>query len=339
MYRDHPEQDPTFITRVSPFTGSVGKMREYVGKMEARGGGDGPEAVADGMYEASVLQYRKEATKICILIADAPPHGIEPSGDGLPTGWDTHDPLVVARNMAKQGIVLYTVACEPSVSRQYQFCRDFLISVAELTEGQAIALSDAKLLADVILGGAQEEMGLAALQRDMDLRIHRAIESNTQARMRGDRYETDVDTLVEKCSIQVASEWRSAKVQTKQMRTNAKYTAGKAKKFFSASPSLKAARSAMTKEGVFVAAARAPSGSRRSFGRSAFSACAAPRTPASRTKSKRRGSYGIFGSRDAAAETSMAHAPMASTSVAVERDTISMEQCLRMGKKSYKRGY
>merc|ERR1712110_600524 len=114
-------------------------------------------------YEASILQYHKEATKICILIADAPPHGIEPSGDGLPTGWDTHDPLVVAREMAKQGIVLYTVACEPSVSRHYKFCRDFMISVAELTEGQAVPLSDAKLLADVILGGAQEEIGLASL--------------------------------------------------------------------------------------------------------------------------------------------------------------------------------
>jgi hypothetical protein len=282
------------------------------------------------MYEASILQYRKEATKICILIADAPPHGIEPSGDGLPTGWDTHDPLVVARDMAKKGIVLYSVACEPSVSRNYQFCRDFMISVAELTEGQAVALSDAKLLADVILGGAQEEIGLAALQKNMDQRIRKAIESNTQARLRGDAYEANEDALVEQCSLQVAREWRSANVQTNQMRTNTKYEAGKGKKFFSASPSIKVARAAMEKEGIFIKRA-----GNRDRG------CISKR--AGKMERKRVfGARSIFGSKSATSCTAYEErcaAPVACTSVAVERDTISMEQCMRMGKKSYKRNF
>merc|ERR1719228_3201403 len=99
-YRDHPPQDHTFITRVSQFTKSMSTMKKNVDKMKPHGGGDGPEALADGMYEALSLPYRKDATKICILIADAPPHGIEPTGDRLPPGWDKHDPLEVAREMA-----------------------------------------------------------------------------------------------------------------------------------------------------------------------------------------------------------------------------------------------
>ena len=36
--------------------------------MSAAGGGDIPEAVADGLYEALNLTYRQQATKICVWI-------------------------------------------------------------------------------------------------------------------------------------------------------------------------------------------------------------------------------------------------------------------------------
>jgi len=36
--------------------------------MSEAGGGDIPEAVADGLYEALNLVYRPQATKICIWI-------------------------------------------------------------------------------------------------------------------------------------------------------------------------------------------------------------------------------------------------------------------------------
>jgi hypothetical protein len=32
------------------------------------------------------MEYRKGSARICVLISDAPPHGIEPSGDGFPDG-------------------------------------------------------------------------------------------------------------------------------------------------------------------------------------------------------------------------------------------------------------
>lgn len=39
-------------------------------------GGDGPEAVTAGMKAALDLQWRPQASKMAVLIADAPPHGI-----------------------------------------------------------------------------------------------------------------------------------------------------------------------------------------------------------------------------------------------------------------------
>lgn len=42
----------------------------------ASGGGDGPEAVTAGMAATlTELEWRREASKMVVLVADAPPHG------------------------------------------------------------------------------------------------------------------------------------------------------------------------------------------------------------------------------------------------------------------------
>jgi hypothetical protein len=46
--------------------------------------GDTEEAVADGLQAALDMPYRANATKVCIFIADAPPHGMGNAGDGFP---------------------------------------------------------------------------------------------------------------------------------------------------------------------------------------------------------------------------------------------------------------
>jgi len=38
--------------------------------MSASGGGDGPESVACALDDAAKLSYRKDATKICVLICE-----------------------------------------------------------------------------------------------------------------------------------------------------------------------------------------------------------------------------------------------------------------------------
>merc|ERR1719473_1375472 len=127
---------------VFPFTERVDEMKAYVDTMEAHGGGDGPEAVTAAMHDCLKLPWRPNATKIAVLIADAPPHGLE-RDDGFPDGDPLgRDPLEIAREMAQQGITVYTVGC-------------------------------AALLADVIVNGSAEEVSLTLLEREVEAEIAR----------------------------------------------------------------------------------------------------------------------------------------------------------------------
>lgn len=175
-YRDHPPQEKSYVTQCHPFTDDIEKMRGYVHSMTAQGGGDGPEAVTAALFAALSMPWRPNATKICVLIADAPPHGLEPSGDGFPNGDpDGHDPLQILRDMTIHGITCYSVGCEPALG-SYRFARDFLCNVAEVTGGQAVALSSAAMLADVIINGSAEELALAKLQRKVEEEVQKVQE-------------------------------------------------------------------------------------------------------------------------------------------------------------------
>jgi len=61
--------------------------------------------------------------------------------------------------MAEQGILLYAVAVEPSLSG-YKFARGFMRSIAKITAGQFLPLTNAKLLPKAIVFGAVEELSL-----------------------------------------------------------------------------------------------------------------------------------------------------------------------------------
>lgn len=81
-FRDHPPQDHTYITKNFGFSSDIGKVHEHLRSLFASGGGDGPEAVTAALGEALNMQWRPEASKMVVLIADAPPHGIGEYGDG-----------------------------------------------------------------------------------------------------------------------------------------------------------------------------------------------------------------------------------------------------------------
>lgn len=170
-YRDHPPQDQTFVTKCFPFTNDVATMKSNLRTLCAQGGGDGPEAVAAALKATHDQAWRPHATKICVLIADAPPHGLGEAGDGFPDGApDGVDPLQVLDQMSMQGICIYSVGCEPALSH-YQFAKGFFIAAAERTNGQAVALGSANMLADVIMGGAIEEMDLEKLSMEVQQQV------------------------------------------------------------------------------------------------------------------------------------------------------------------------
>lgn len=88
-YRDHKPQDNTYVYKFNPFTSDIASVQNYLkgltGKsvrslhitdIPAAGGGDGPEAVTAGMAAClTELEWRREAARMVVLIADAPPHG------------------------------------------------------------------------------------------------------------------------------------------------------------------------------------------------------------------------------------------------------------------------
>lgn len=86
-YRDHPPQDHSYITKTFPFTSSIPTVQEHLATLYASGGGDGPEAVTAAMAVAvEGVEWRPEAAKMVVLIADAPMHGIGEYGDGFRDG-------------------------------------------------------------------------------------------------------------------------------------------------------------------------------------------------------------------------------------------------------------
>mmetsp|Transcript_36700 Transcript_36700/g.46802 ORF Transcript_36700/g.46802 Transcript_36700/m.46802 type:complete len:463 (+) Transcript_36700:68-1456(+) len=218
-YRDHPPQDHTYVTKEFDFTCSLNEIQANVDSMSAHGGGDGPECVCCAYHSVLSYKFRPNSAKVMIHIADAPPHGLGESGDCFPNGCpDGHDPLEDAREMLKRGIVVYTVGCEPAL-QHYQFARDFMVSVAQITQGQAVTLSSASLLADVILNGAQEEVGL---ERIMDLVDE---ELTAAAQLHADCEEEFDEEVVKK---EVFESLQRKGIRTKQMRTDQRINAAHA---------------------------------------------------------------------------------------------------------------
>lgn len=81
-FRDHPPQDHTYVTRNFGFSSDISKVHKDLSSLYASGGGDGPEAVTAALAEVLKMDWRVNASKMVVLIADAPPHGIGEYGDG-----------------------------------------------------------------------------------------------------------------------------------------------------------------------------------------------------------------------------------------------------------------
>jgi hypothetical protein len=81
-FRDHPPQDHTYVVKNFGFSSDISKVQKDLSGLYASGGGDGPEAITAALAETLRLEWRENATKMVVLIADAPPHGIGEYGDG-----------------------------------------------------------------------------------------------------------------------------------------------------------------------------------------------------------------------------------------------------------------
>jgi len=154
-YRDHPPQDRTFVTQVTPFTADVAAVREVVMKLEADGGGDGPEAVTDGLHDVVRLAWRPGAAKAAVWFGDAPPHGVEPSLDAFPQGCPCgHHWFTQAESLREMGVALYAIGCLPTL-RSFVGAEAMYRQAARATRGTFLPLREAALLVPLIAGAAE----------------------------------------------------------------------------------------------------------------------------------------------------------------------------------------
>lgn len=157
-YRDHPPEESSYVTRTLDLTVDMAAVSGAVAQLAAQGGGDGPEAVTDGLFELVRLDWRAGAAKTVVWFGDAPPHGVEPSGDGFPGGCPCgHHWFTQAESCREMGIAVYAIGCYPTL-RQYEGAEAVYKQVARTSRGLFLPLSDAELLIAVILGAAESEL-------------------------------------------------------------------------------------------------------------------------------------------------------------------------------------
>ena len=71
-YRDRGD---AFLTRTHDFTDDLGAFQGVLGRVQAAGGGDMPEALNEALHETvHGLSWRTQAARMVVLVADAPPH-------------------------------------------------------------------------------------------------------------------------------------------------------------------------------------------------------------------------------------------------------------------------
>ncbi|KZT73931.1 hypothetical protein DAEQUDRAFT_761875 [Daedalea quercina L-15889] len=180
-YRDHPPQDHTYVTKNFGFSSDISHVHSHLSSLYASGGGDGPEAVTAALAEALGMDWRPYASKMVVLIADAPPHGIGEYGDGFDEGSpDGNDPLQIARQMASRGITLFFVACEPALSG-YAYATDFFQALVNITSGLMLPLTTADLLTHAIVGSVLENLDMERLVREVGEAVSQRILGNNES--------------------------------------------------------------------------------------------------------------------------------------------------------------
>lgn len=157
-FRDHPPEDSSYPSRALPLTFELDTIRDGVLRLQASGGGDGPESLTDGIYDVVRLNWRPRAAKVVVLVGDAPPHGVEPTGDSFPNGCPCgHHWFVQAENCREMGIVVHTVGCLPTISG-YAGAVDVFKTIAKTSRGLYLPLSEVSLLIPLITGVAEAEL-------------------------------------------------------------------------------------------------------------------------------------------------------------------------------------
>ena len=124
VYRDEGDE---YVTRRFELTGDLASLRQQLGAQQASGGGDYPEAVDRAFAEANRFDWREDAAKVMLHVADAPPHA-ERAG----ASWEQ------ALSLRTRGVHIVPVAAS-GVADDAQY---LMRSMAALTQSRYLFLTD-----------------------------------------------------------------------------------------------------------------------------------------------------------------------------------------------------
>lgn len=124
VYRDEGDE---YVTRRFEFTADLANLRQALSAQQANGGGDYPEAVDRAFADANRFDWRADATKVMLHVADAPPHA-ERAG----AAWEQ------ALSLRTRGVHIVPVAAS-GVADDAQY---LMRSMAALTQGRYLFLTD-----------------------------------------------------------------------------------------------------------------------------------------------------------------------------------------------------
>ncbi len=157
LYRDHIGSDRSVVTERFPFSLYLADLQLALDSARTKGGGgDGAEAVADGLYDACYqLKWREHSHKVMLLAGDAPPHGKGGHKDKFPRGCPCkHDPETVAREAHMRGITVFSLGIGDNslMAKSFQ-------QIARCGGGTFVSINSANTLIDQILDIMLGEFG------------------------------------------------------------------------------------------------------------------------------------------------------------------------------------
>lgn len=124
VYRDKGDE---YVLREFPFTSDFTVLKAKLNAQGAGGGGDMPEAMQDAMAKGLEFDWRQDAVKVNLLVADAPPH----DGDILQTWFS-------ASESRSRGIHIVPLAAS-GVDKTAEF---LMRGMAQVTGGRYLFLTD-----------------------------------------------------------------------------------------------------------------------------------------------------------------------------------------------------
>ncbi|HEX9931794.1 MAG TPA: VWA domain-containing protein, partial [Allosphingosinicella sp.] len=155
VYRDEGDE---YVTRTFPFTSRVEDIQSGVRAQRVAGGGDMPEAMDEALARAVSQDWRPDAVRALILVADAPPHA-----ENMERSW------AVAEAARAKRIQIVPVAAS-GVDDHAQFV---MRGMAALTQSRYLFLTD-----DSGIGNRHAEPSVDCYQvTRLDSLVRRVLES------------------------------------------------------------------------------------------------------------------------------------------------------------------